>query len=230
MVNTKNKNADQILKSDSENWLSNEETKARLDLVEKELSDGFDIIGRHRKTVTVFGSARTEEDNVNFQNAVAVGARLSQDDYTIVTGGSNGIMKAANQGAYEQGGQSIGFNIMLPHEQSANPYTTDIMSFHYFFTRKLMLTFGASGYVYFPGGFGTMDELFEILTLIQTGKTPLVPIVLFGSSFWNKMDKFIKDAMLDNEQTISPGDTAIYTITDDVEEVAAIINNFQPAK
>ena len=230
MTNTKNKNADQILKKDSESWLSDKETRDRLDRVEKELNDGFDVIKKHQNTVTVFGSARFDEDNVHYKDAVAVSARLAKDGYTIVTGGSNGIMKAANQGAYEQKGQSVGFNIMLPHEQAANPYTTDTMSFHYFFTRKLMLAFGASGYVYFPGGFGTMDELFEILTLIQTRKAPVVPIILFGSEFWNKMDKFIKEAMLDNDQTISPGDTSLYTITDDIEEVASIINNFNVTK
>lgn len=199
------------------------EASERVGRIEREFTDGFAKVDKHTDTVTIFGSARFKEGNIHYEKARAIGAALAKDGYTIVTGGGGGIMEAGNRGAFEAGGQSIGFNISLPHEQVLNPYTTDSMPFHYFFTRKVALTFNARGYVYLPGGFGTLDELFEVVTLMQTGKLARVPIILVGSEFWGGLDAFIRQHLLDGDQTISSGDEHIYTITDDVAEVARLI-------
>src|SRR5690606_1102364 len=135
-------------------------------------------------TITVFVSARFDEHHPHYKKAQEVSAALAQEGYEIVTGGGGGIMEAANRGAFEVGCQSIGLNIELPFEQGLNPYTTDSMSFRYFFARKVILAFGARAYIYFPGGFGTLDELFEIITLIQTKKMEVAPIILVGNKFW----------------------------------------------
>lgn len=207
------------------NSASPEETNERLSRIETEFKDGFEIVNNHSNTVTIFGSARFKEGNEHYEQARAVAAGLAREGYTIVTGGGGGIMEGGNRGAFEAGGQSLGFNITLPHEQVLNPYTTDSMPFHYFFTRKVVLTFGAQAYVYFPGGYGTMDELFEVMTLMQTNKVPHVPIVLVGTKFWSGLDVFIREHMLAGDSTISPGDEHIYTITDDVDEVVSLVTS-----
>ena len=200
------------------------ETKERVSRVDRELADGFQIVNKHQRTVTIFGSARFGEDNKYYQLARNIGAAISKAGYTVATGGGGGIMEAGNRGAHESGGDSLGFNIKLPHEQILNPYTTESMPFKYFFTRKVIMAYGAEAYVYFPGGFGTMDEFFEVLTLIQTGKMPKAPIILVGSDFWNGLDGFIREYMADMTKAISPGDENLYMITDDVDEVVAAIN------
>lgn len=199
------------------------QTSDRLSRIEREFKDGFDTANHHSNTVTIFGSARFKEGNVHYEQARAVGSALARKGYTIVTGGGGGIMEAGNRGAFEADGPSIGFNITLPHEQILNPYTTDSMPFHYFFTRKVVLTFGAKAYIYFPGGYGTLDELFEVMTLMQTGKIPRVPIIMVGAEFWSGLDTFIRQQMLEGDQTVSQGDEHLYTITDDVEEVVAAL-------
>lgn len=203
------------------------ETAARISRVEKELSHGFEIVDKHRNTVTIFGSARFTEDNPYYKKAVEVSSALSMACYTPVTGGGGGIMEAGNRGAFEVEGETLGFNIQLPHEQVLNPYTTANMPFRYFFARKVILAYGAMGYVFFPGGFGTLDEFFEILTLIQTRKIPKAPLILVGGSFWKNLDKYLKENMLEQNQTISPGDETLYTITDDINEIVSIINHYR---
>ena len=131
-------------------------------------------------------------------------------------------MEAGNRGAHEAGGKSLGLDIQLPHEQNANPYTTDSVSFYYFFSRKVCLSFSAEAYVFFPGGFGTLDEFFEILTLVQTGKITPVPIILFGKSYWKHIDKVIKKLLL-KKKLIDPQDPKLYTITDSIDEAVEII-------
>lgn len=200
-----------------------QETTERLSRIDREFKDGFDIVNQHSNTVTIFGSARFKEGNEHYEQARAVAAALAKEGYTIATGGGGGIMEGGNRGAFEAGGQSLGFNITLPHEQVLNPYTTDSMPFHYFFTRKVVLTFGAQAYVYFPGGYGTLDELFEVMTLMQTNKIPHVPIILVGTKFWNGLDTFIREHLLAGDETISAGDEAIYTITDSVDEVVELM-------
>ncbi len=195
----------------------------RIEVIEKELKAGFDLIKSYPQTVTFFGSARTLEDEKDYINARTLAGRISKElGYTIVTGGNLGIMEAANRGAIEVGGTSIGLTINLPKESSANKFLTEQINFHYFFTRKVCLSFSAESYIYFPGGFGTFDELFEILTLIQTKKIPQVPIILFGSEYWNPLEAFIKEHMLTHEK-IDAADLSLYTITDDMDTVIDIV-------
>lgn len=199
----------------------------RLGNIEDEVQSGYNIIHKCHKTVTVFGSARLKETSEYYQAARAVARQLAKDNYAVITGGGHGIMEAANRGAFEVGGSSIGFNIKLPHEQSLNEYTTDAYAFTHFAPRKIVMTLYADAYVYFPGGFGTLDELSEILTLIQTGKTVKAPVVLFGTKFWAPFDEFVKKELRDDEHLISPGDENLYTITDDIEEVVRLVKENQ---
>lgn len=197
----------------------------RLSRIETEFADGFDFINRYNDTVSIFGSARLPETSPHYQKARELAKALSDDGYSVVTGGGGGIMEAGDRGAQEAGGHAIGLNIKLPHEQTLNPYVTDSMSFRYFFTRKVLLAYGAMAYVYFPGGFGTMDELFEIVTLMQTKKMPLAPILLVGSEFWTGLDMFVQTYMVKELQTVTPEEKEIYTITDDIAVIKAVIDD-----
>lgn len=189
-----------------------------------EFVEAFKVLNKYPKRVTFFGSARDTETGTPYREAaynVAFG--LAKQGYAILSGGGGGIMAASNRGAYDGGGHSIGFNIKLPREQHLNPYTTDNLAFHYFFTRKVTMTFFSHAYIFFPGGFGTFDELTEIITMIQTRKMPPLRIVLFGHAFWDEFDVFIQKQLLANGY-ISPGDEKIYTITDDVNEAIHLID------
>jgi uncharacterized protein (TIGR00730 family) len=197
----------------------------KIETIEEEFKNGFNFIKKHPRSVTFFGSARTPEGDRDYVSARSLAKRISEElNYSVVTGGAIGIMEAANRGAFEAGGQSVGLNIELPHEQHKNEYLTDYMNFHYFFSRKVCLSYSAEAYVYFPGGFGTMDELFEIMTLVQTGKIAKVPIILIGSYFWNNLDKFIKENLLEHGK-IDADDVDLYTITDNEDEALEIIKN-----
>ena len=202
-----------------------EAAKKRVTLIDKEFTDGFEFVKNYPKSVTFFGSARFEENDAYYQKARQLAARIVTElHYAVVTGGGPGIMEAANKGAYEAGGNSIGFTIELPHEQITNKYLTDQIGFHYFFSRKVCLAFSAEAYIFFPGGFGTLDEFTEILTLIQTGKIPKAPIILFGQDSWLPLETFFKDVLIKN-QTIDPEDTSLYVITDDEDQILEIIKN-----
>lgn len=190
----------------------------------RDFHQGLSLISKYSNSVTVFGSARFGEQHPEYIRARELGGLLAKLGHPVITGGSRGIMEAANRGAYENGGESVGLNIILPHEQSDNNYTTDAMTFRYFAPRKVMLAYSSSVFVVFPGGFGTLDELFEIMTLVQTGKMPPVSIVLVGSEFWKPLDSYIRYYLEKEAKTISPGDTELYYITDDLEEVATIAN------
>ncbi len=189
----------------------------------KDLSDGLKIVRTFPQGVTIFGSARLPQENKYCQKARELGQLLAQNGHTVITGGGPGIMEAANQGAYEYGGRSIGLNITLTHEQHPNPYLTDMLQFKYFFARKVMLAMSAKVYVFFPGGYGTMDEFSEITILMQEGKMPKMPVFLFGKSFWRPLDKFYSSKMLPNK-LIKAGDLKIYKITDNVKEIVAAAN------
>ena len=208
--------------------LLNNETVARVDRIERELTDGFNLINKHNYTITVFGSARSKEDDFYYQKARKLTNQLSDEGFAVVTGGGAGIMEAANRGAFESEGKSIGLNIVLPHEQVLNPYTTESLAFRYFFTRKVILVYAASALIAFPGGFGTLDELTEVITLVQTGKMPSLPIILVGSEFWSPLDKFVNQYLL-NQELISPGDEALYHITDDLDEIVQIVTYHRDA-
>lgn len=201
-----------------------EAAEGRLETVVDEFEQVFDILAKHEKTVTIFGSARKPQDDAITQGAYDLSARLSREGYAVVTGGGHGVMEAANRGAYEAGGASIGLNILLPFEQSLNEYTTENFTFQHFFGRKVAMTLDASAYIYFPGGFGTFDELFEILALMQTRKIEKAPIILVGSEFWRPFDAAIREVMLDRYSTITYEDTELYRIYDNYEDIVGYIN------
>ena len=185
----------------------------------RDLEQGLAKIRTYAQGVTVFGSARFTEDSKWCRLAEKLGGELARNGHAVITGGGPGIMQAANKGSYEAGGRSIGLNIRLPHEQRINPYVTDHLQFRYFFARKVMLTFSSKVFVFFPGGFGTLDEFTEILLLMQEGKMPRMPIFLVGKSFWTPLDKFMANKMQKEYKTIEASDRKIYTITDDVRVV-----------
>lgn len=202
-----------------------QEIRERVGRISKEFQEGFDLLRDNQKTVTFFGSARTAPQDPEARKAYSLAKRIVEDlGYSVVTGGGPGIMGAANCGAADWGGKSIGLSIRLPMEQQTNLCVTDDMAFDYFFSRKVCLSFAAEAYVYFPGGFGTLDELFEILTLVQTNKMEWVPVILVGKKYWTNLDKFIKKNLLKNGK-INPEDVKLYTITDDEDEIIEIIKN-----
>lgn len=190
----------------------------RIFKIMSEFVEGFDVISRYGLSATFFGSARITPDNDSYQKASELSERLSKRGFAVVTGGSSGIMQAGNKGAYEAGGPSVGLNINLPAVQAYNPYLTERFSFDHFFVRKVMLTYASEVYVYFPGGFGTLDEFFEIITLVQTKKIRKVPIVLFDSSYWNPLNDFIREKMLNERNAIDKTDMDLYRIVDTVDD------------
>ena len=190
----------------------------------KDLEQGLAKIRTFSQGVSIFGSARLAENSKYCKLATELGRKLAENGHSVITGGGPGIMQAANKGCYEAGGRSIGLNIELAHEQHINPYVTDSMEFRYFFARKVMLTFASKAYVFFPGGFGTMDEFSEILILMQEGKMPRMPMFLIGKSFWKPLDRWYGEKMERQMKTIAKGDRKIYTITDDVDEVVEAAN------
>jgi len=202
------------------------EIGARIKRIDKEFCAAFEFITSYPRSVTFFGSARTARGSEHYNQARALAAKIVRElGYTILTGGSAGIMEAANRGAFEAGGESLGLNIKLPREQPANEYTTASIDFSYFFVRKVALSFAAESYVFFPGGFGTLDEFFEIITLVQTHKIRRVPIFLVGKDYWEPLQKFIKDNMYEIHQAISRHDMDLYRITDDGNEIVDAIRN-----
>ena len=188
----------------------------------------FHFMQKYGKAASVFGSARSTPDMVSYQEAYKLGESLAKENFAVITGGGGGIMEAANRGAYDAGGQSVGLNIKLPQEQALNLYTTDSETFHYFFSRKVSLAFASEVYVYFPGGFGTMDEFFEIATLVQTGKINNVPIVLVGRDFWLPLLDYIRSTMAEKVHTISPDDIHIYKLVANADEAIELIKELVP--
>ena len=188
-----------------------------------EFVDGFDLMGRLGAGVSIFGSSRATPADPYYVQAEKLAGELAGHGLAVITGGGPGIMEAANKGAFEAGGTSIGLNITLPQEQEANRYQNVSLEFRYFFCRKVMFLKYAVGYVCFPGGFGTMDEFFESMTLIQTGKTDRFPVILVGSAFWSPLVEWMKAYQLGALGYISPEDMDMFTVTDDVEWVSAFI-------
>jgi len=190
-----------------------------------EFVEGFEKLSKIEPAVSIFGSARAKEDHRDYKKARKLGKMLAENGITVLTGGGPGVMEAANRGATESGGQSIGVNIELPFEQKPNPYAKKIISFNYFFVRKVMLVKYASAFVIFPGGFGTMDELFEAITLIQTKKMKYFPLILVEQDYWKGLIDWLKDTMLANG-FISKNDLDLIIIEDDLHKIMAIIKEF----
>ena len=206
----------------NQNKLDKEDVRRSLAYA-KDLEQGLSKLRTFSQGVSIFGSARLSEKGKYCRLAEELGRKLAQNGHTVITGGGPSIMEAANKGAYEAGGKTIGLNIQLAHEQHINPYVTDSMEFHYFYARKVMLTMASKVYVYFPGGFGTLDEFSEILILMQEGKMPKMPMFLIGKSFWKPLDRFFATKM-QPIKTIAPDDRKIYRITDDIDEVVEAAN------
>lgn len=183
-----------------------------------EFVQGFELLREHGLAATFWGSARTTPEDKYYKDAEALAAKLAKNNFSIISGGGPGIMEASNVGAFKVGGKSVGLNIKLPYEQKLNPYTTESLNFDFFFSRKVMLTFASEAYVYFPGGFGTLDELFEIITLVQTKKIEPIPIVLYGKEYWEPLINFFEKYLLEKYQTICPEDMELFHVVDNVDE------------
>jgi hypothetical protein len=192
-----------------------------------EFVDGFEKLGKIGPCVSIFGSARTKPDHKYYLLAEEIASKLTKEGYGVITGGGPGIMEAANKGAKEAKGKSVGLNIELPHEQYANKYVDvdKLISFDYFFVRKVMFMKYAQGFIVLPGGFGTLDELFEAITLIQTNKIGKFPIVLVGRNFWGGLYEWVKTTMLD-AGNISEPDLELFALVDTADEAVAIIDKF----
>jgi uncharacterized protein (TIGR00730 family) len=201
----------------------NGDLRKHVALIADEFYEGFEAVARiDRPAVSIFGSARVRAGSEPYELARETARRYAEAGWAVVTGGGPGVMEAANRGAKEGGGLSVGFNIELPHEQHENPYLDISLEFRHFYARKTMFVKAAEGFVVFPGGFGTVDELFESLTLIQTGKVLHFPVVLFGSSYWSELLDWVRREPL-AEGMVSPDDVDLLAVTDDPEEACRIV-------
>ncbi len=196
----------------------------RIFRIMSEFVEGFEFLSKLKGEVTIFGSARATSASPRYKAARDLGFKLAKKGYTVITGGGPGIMEAANRGAFEAGGESVGLNIQLPIEQRTNRYVKKGMGFHYFFTRKVMLSASAQAYVFFPGGFGTLDEMTEMVTLVQTGKIPSnVPVILYDKKFWQPFLDWVKTAMTEQHRYVETEEMAIINLVDTPEEAIKII-------
>lgn len=183
-----------------------------------EFVDGFDLLRSYGLAATFFGSVRTQPGDRYYDDAAALGGRLARDGYAVITGGSAGIMEAGNKGAFEAGGSSVGLNIRLSADQSLNKYINNAFTFDHFFVRKVMLAFASEVYVYFPGGYGTLDEFTEILTLVQTKNIKKIPIVLYGKEYWDPIITLFRTHLFEKFHTIDEVDLSLFQIVDSVDE------------
>jgi uncharacterized protein (TIGR00730 family) len=192
-----------------------------------EFVDSFETLSQLGPGVTVFGSARMLPSDPTYQVTVDLSKALAKHNLAIITGGGPGIMEAANKGAALARGKSVGLNIELPHEQRGNRYANVPINFHYFFSRKVCFVKYSIAFVFMPGGFGTLDEFFEVLTLVQTRRIPAFPLILFGREYWKGLLKWMKSRMQDENAFISPGDLDLFTLTDDPQEAIDIILDYK---
>jgi uncharacterized protein (TIGR00730 family) len=189
-----------------------------------EFVDGFEMMARVPPGISVFGSARAQPGEPYYEKAVEIGRLIAEAGFSVITGGGPGIMEGANKGAKEAGGESVGLNIILPFEQVANPYLTKVINFRYFFVRKVMFSKYAIGIMCFPGGYGTLDEFFDLITLIQTGKIHRLPVVLVGKDFWEGQLKWLREVCLGKFGYISPEDLDLVHMTDEPAEAVRFIS------
>ena len=196
----------------------------RIFRIMSEFVEGFQFLSQFKKEITIFGSARLPQNHKWCKEATKLGELLAKNGYTVITGGGPGIMEAANKGAHSiNPKKSIGINIQLPTEQRTNPYVTKSKGFYYFFTRKVMLAASAQAYIFFPGGFGTSDEFFEMLMLVQTKKMQKLPIILVNKKFWQPMINWMKESMIKEYKTINPQDIKLFHVVDTAEQAMKFI-------
>jgi len=206
--------------------ISNSEYRARVSRMSEELRKGFDFLERFERdrVVTIFGSAQIAEGHPIYNEAMALGRMLAEEGITVVTGGGPGIMEAANRGADEAGGRSVGINIYLKVQERQNQYVNESIGFHYFFARKIILAHIAQAYIYFPGGFGTLDEFFEISTLISTAKIDKkLPVVLIGKDYWETLRRWLQKTPVEKYKTVAKNKLDIWTTTDSITEAFEIV-------
>ncbi len=205
------------------------ESSWRIFKIMSEFVEGFETMNKIGPCVSIYGSARTKPDHPYYQMSVDLARLLVEEGFGVITGGGPGIMEAANKGAHEANGKSVGLNIDLPHEQYHNPYidADKLLNHRYFFVRKVMFVKYGQAFVFMPGGFGTLDEMFECLTLIQTQKIDPVPVILVGTAFWKGLIEWMKTVMLEENNNISPKDLDLLPVTDDLNEVVKIIQDFE---
>ncbi len=208
------------------------ESSWRMFKIISEFVDGFERMEEFGPCISIFGSARTKSENPYYQLAIEISEKLAKEGYGIITGGGPGIMEAGNMGAKKANGKSVGLHIELEHEQKCNDYvdTDKLLIFKYFFARKVMFIRYAQAFIFMPGGFGTMDEMFETITLIQTKKSDPVPVIFIGESYWRGLLDWIKTTMLEKEHNISPQDLELFHLTDSPDKVIQIINQFYEEK
>ena len=198
----------------------------KLKMIQKEFHQGIDTVQKFNPSVTFYGSTRITDGHEYYQKVKNLTYRIVKElGFAILSGGGPGIMEAANRGAFEAGGKSVGLTIKLPNEQITNPYVTDEIPFHYFFTRQSAMSYSTEVCVFCPGGFGTLNELFEILTLEQTNKIGRIPIILYISDFWNPIEKMILETLLEKFKTVNEKDVKLYMIMDDEDKILDIIKN-----
>ncbi len=228
MTNHRHLTPDEIKKGCIE--IGNSEDGIRLCRVEEELEQGMEEMEAYDKAVTFYGSARFKEGDEYYEKSRHLAGRIARElGFAVITGGGPGIMEGGNRGAFEAGGKSIGAAIQLPMEQHDNPYLTDSIPFYFFFARKVAMSFSSEVFIYFPGGFGTFDELFEVLTLLQTKKLKPIPVILYGSDFWKPlMEGFVRPILVDKFKTVTAEEMKLFTITDDDDFVLETIKNAQP--
>ncbi len=207
-----------------------EDANWRIFRIMAEFIEGFEFLAPLRREITFFGSARLPEGSPWYEEARKLGVLLAKEQFTVITGGGPGIMEAGNRGAFEAGGESIGIDIQLPEEQRRNKYVKTGRGFHYFFTRKVMMAASAQAYVFFPGGFGTLDEFFEIITLIQTEKMEPLPVVCVSRKFWDPLHDWIRTHMVAGFETVSAKDLDLYSIVDTAEEAFDILRTSKERK
>ena len=212
------------MSSDSNHFIR--EDPWRIFRIMAEFVESFETMSKVGPAVTVFGSARTKPSDLFYKATVLLGQKLAKEDIAVITGGGPGIMEAANKGAAQGKGKSVGLNIELLHEQSGNRYANVPIHFHYFFARKVSFVKYSMGFVYMLGGFGTLDEMFEVLTLVQTGRLTHFPLILFGKRYWSGLLRWMRST-LEDHQHISPGDLDLLRVTDDVDEVIQIIRDYR---
>lgn len=205
--------------------LTDKEIKQRMDRIDHDFRQAFNLLKGHTSTVSFFGSSVIPDTSEYYKHAQELARKVvEQLDLTVVSGAGPGIMEAANRGAYEaKKRNSVGMAIQLPHEQDTNHYVSQSANFYYFFSRKMALTFTARAYIFFPGGYGTLDELFEILTLKKNGKIPPIPIILFESEFWKPLHAYLEHTVYQKTHAITEADMGLYVISDDQEEVLNIL-------